>query len=656
MKICENGRPKTAIFIRTGASEIEKFAARELRKYIWNISGAELAIKNHAGGKEKKGVFLFCGRAADQWCGNRRAISGCKNDSFLVRCAGERLLLLGQNGRGLLYAVYSFLEDELGVGFLAPGAENEWIPKQRAISLKPFFRLEEPAMQLRGFSCSISDEIDWMAKNKMNYVLADNMKPDVLKEAKKRQMLLYFADHSFYRWLPPEKYWKTHPEYYSLIDGKRVCTYQQDAHMGHQQICVSNPNVIRIVSENIVAYMQKHPEYDFYTLWPNDADAWCQCANCRKLDERGKNAKGAANNAGSYLYFANKVAENVAKHHPEKKLNIIAYRSTMAPPFRKKISLHPNLVVEFAYWGRPYDHPAGKPIGDGRIRKKMRRAGIGMQEFDGWKKHYLAYGRLLQRWNEITGGHILVYDYLMASQSTLSLPYPLFGTIQEDHKFYRQCGVVGGYMQAHKNNCNAYGLNYWLGAKAYWGGPQNVAKRLGEYCAKRYGPAAEPMEKYFQTLERAFRAQTASFWPYTVSRFLRPAVIEKCDLALAAARKLARRQPRQDWLIKTKLHFEYARRMKLFYDVCREADVYVERKDEHKALDATMRAYQATLELYAHIMQLKGKDILSTPRVVLYSLLKQQGKPCGDISLAAVEAGGKVADYLYPILYNKSGW
>ncbi|MFA6716127.1 MAG: hypothetical protein WCS27_12170 [Victivallaceae bacterium] len=43
--ITENGVPRTKIIIKNNASQVEKFAATELQKYVKEMSGAELIIK-----------------------------------------------------------------------------------------------------------------------------------------------------------------------------------------------------------------------------------------------------------------------------------------------------------------------------------------------------------------------------------------------------------------------------------------------------------------------------------------------------------------------------------------------------------------------------------------------------------------------------------
>ena len=43
--------------------------------------------------------------------------------------------------------------------------------------------------------------------------------------------------------MPPEEFYKKHPEYYSLIDGKRI--------FERAQLCLTNPDVLRIITDRI---------------------------------------------------------------------------------------------------------------------------------------------------------------------------------------------------------------------------------------------------------------------------------------------------------------------------------------------------------------------------------------------------------------------
>ena len=57
--------------------------------------------------------------------------------------------------------------------------------------------------------------------------------------------------HSFIHFVPLEKYWDTHPEYYSMVDGKRLRDWIQ--------LCMTNKDLPKIISERILELLRKDP-------------------------------------------------------------------------------------------------------------------------------------------------------------------------------------------------------------------------------------------------------------------------------------------------------------------------------------------------------------------------------------------------------------
>ena len=647
MYILKNGKVCSRIVLPLGVSEIETFAAEELQRYVKSISGKKIPFVQKPSSKVAN-IHLFCDpELADE-----------KEDTFEIQIAADSIYLKGQNPRGVLYATYSFLEEELGVGFLAPGVENEWIPSANTISLEHRMRRECPVMRIRGYSAEDLDEIDWMAKNKMNYCLIGDAGTEIPHvEYRKRGFKKYYAGHSFYLWVPPKKYWKKHPEYYSLIDSKRVCTWEHGVHLGHQQLCLSNPDVIRIAVDNICRFIKAHKEYEYITLWPEDAPNFCQCAKCRKLDKQARPLDGRASNAGSYIYFVQKVAEVVGKKYPQIKLNAIAYNTTFYPPTNPKFYVPENVVLEVAFWGRCADKANGETITDAEIKKRVKNAGIPLERVDEFKHHYRDYEQILRQWKKLTRGDLLTYDYAMASQSTLSLPYPAFGSLLKDQKFYEEIDSTGCYMQAHKLNHVAYGLNYWCGGKAYWGGYVNPDKLLTDWCGKMFGLGAEDMKRYYKMLERSFKQMAGWYYPYTASRIMTKKTIENGFECLSLAARKVKNKQRKLWLENIQLHFEYSRHMRECFDMSREVEYLCDKDQGDQAFDATMRLYRKVVETAEFVQSLKGRNILGIGRLVLYWLLKQE-VVAYDLTrtIGTGEVTEKLAKHLLPTIYDQKGW
>ena len=58
--------------------------------------------------------------------------------------------------------------------------------------------------------------------------------------------------HTFYPLVPPEKYFDAHPEWYSLVNGKRT-------HDG-AQLCLSNPQLRDFMVERVKEWLREAPD------------------------------------------------------------------------------------------------------------------------------------------------------------------------------------------------------------------------------------------------------------------------------------------------------------------------------------------------------------------------------------------------------------
>ena len=157
--------------------------------------------------------------------------------------SGDNIILAGVSPRSTLYSVYSFLEKYLGCGWIAPGDEN--IPRMLAVSVPDgIAEIESPVFTYRAialFPYTFSqignklwvgslfpyalmqinkDRIDWAAKNRLNYVhpcpneagppLWDKVesRQQIVPEIVKRGLGLQYGGHSYFAWLPPDKYFQ----------------------------------------------------------------------------------------------------------------------------------------------------------------------------------------------------------------------------------------------------------------------------------------------------------------------------------------------------------------------------------------------------------------------------------------------------------------
>jgi hypothetical protein len=78
--------------------------------------------------------------------------------------------------------------------------------------------------------------------------------------------------HTFNTLVPQQEYAQTHPEYYSLIDGKR---------RPGTQLCLSNPEVLKLLVASLKNKIKEKPNSSYWSVSQDDNDRYCQCDGCK---------------------------------------------------------------------------------------------------------------------------------------------------------------------------------------------------------------------------------------------------------------------------------------------------------------------------------------------------------------------------------------
>jgi len=545
------GKKKTSLSILTGkkATIVEKFAASELQKYLKKITGVDVPIVEQDESGTSPVILLGQPKtnpAVQSFAGS--ILKDLPEDSLLIKTANDKLILTGKGEQGVLYSVYTFLEKYVGCRWYAPGEEGELIPQLKSLELEDIENIESPAFPYRGMMAhrdnpeEIVTWIDWMAKQKMNYFLIwlsnwQKVKEGIMDEVRKRGIELEIGHHSFFCWLPPGDYFADHPEYFCLKDGKRrICPEgaESTAQANWYQPCTTNPEVARIITENIKAFIKDNPEVKIIDLWPNDIPEWCECEKCVAFDTQGNDEELLHKPiiTRRYISFCNTVAEAIAKEFPDKRLSVIAYHTAVIPA--DDMVPAPNIDICFAPYDECYAHFLGE--------KDCKRNSF--------------FAENLQKWVQ-QSSRVYLYGYYLKS-TWGQLPFPINGRIVEDMRYFKEIGMMGANTQAELITWKTQGLIYYTYAKALWDSDVTLDEILDEYCAGFYKDSASMMKKYFRRLEDAMRdtgkkidpLQGACCGPFPAYVFL-PEVISECKAYLDEAEKTT-----QDEIILQRIHIQ----------------------------------------------------------------------------------------------------
>lgn len=258
------------------------------------------------------------------------------------------LAIAGGEENGTLYGVYQFIEDYLGVRWLAPGETH--IPHAPK-SLPQIDVRYAPSFEFR-YSTYFNniDDQDGLQK---------------YRQAHRWLAGPGFGCHSFYRLAPPEKYGKDHPEYFSMVNGKRTFPTTTGYYSVHPpadqvgnlaQLCMSNPEVAEVIVQQLREDIKANPNEKTHHISQMDWGGNCECDECRAIDDR----EGTP--MGSVLTGINRVADMLAAEFPGHMVETLAYTYTRKPPAHLKP--RPNVAIKLCSiecdFYRPFDDKQSK--------------------------------------------------------------------------------------------------------------------------------------------------------------------------------------------------------------------------------------------------------------------------------------------------------
>lgn len=491
--IIENGESQFKIYVSENAIASEKYAAGELQKYLTEISGLELPIVNTYVSNTNLICIGFEGAPQELVAGIKKDEFG--NEEYLIRTVDGSLLIAGGKPRGTLYGVLGFLGD-LGCKWYTREVIN--IPKKSTIYLPAEEIREKPAFEYREAWYKEAYDTEWAVHNRM----APSGVP--IPDSLGGSFISYPFVHTFYRLVSPDIYFAKHPEYFAMVDGKRK---------DHEaQLCLTNPEVVKIATETVFQWIEEHPEASIFSIDQNDGYGYCECVDCKKLDDAEES------HAGTLINFVNQIADSVAKVYPDIKLQTLAYVYTEVPP--KTLRPADNVTIRMCH----YNYCSAHPIGE--------------------CSSHIPFMERLEAWDKISK-QITIWDYF-TDFSRYLLPYPNFESIVNDLQYYAENGCVGLFAQGSNVPNNGGGefgeLRAWVIAQLMWNPWQDGWELIDEFVTNVYGPSAPYINQYIKMMHKQVKPDSVYFSIYadpTDGGYLTPEVIEKAETLFAKAEEAA---------------------------------------------------------------------------------------------------------------------
>lgn len=468
--LAENGTTRHVIIVDPSVSVPEFAAARELASMLRQITGAEFNIETNTRAPQRA-IVVGDGTAARMAFMNV-AFDGLDSEELVIQTHGNRLLLAGGRPRGTLYAVSQFLQRECGVRWWTSWATK--VPRQSTLRIGDLDAREKPAFEYRESFWYPAFDSDWSWHNGCN-----GHSTRLTPEHGGRIDYKGFV-HTFYPLVPPEKYFASHPEWFSLINGKRT--------HDRAQLCLTNPKLRDFMVERVKAWLRESPEAGIISVSQNDWHGACTCADCKALDD----AEGS--HAGTMLAFVNYIAEKIEPEFPHVAVDTLAYQYTRRPP--RTLKPRPNVIVRLCSiecnFREPLDHPSNAAFAD---------------DIRNWAK-------ICQR--------LYIWDYTTDFAHYVQ-PHPNWFTLGANLRFFAANNVRGvfeqGAYQSHGSEMAE--LRAWVLAQLLWDPKRDERALIREFLEGYYGAAAPAIARYLELLHDASKSHNLTCFSRTDAPFLR---------------------------------------------------------------------------------------------------------------------------------------
>ena len=460
-----------AVVLPDSPTAVERSAAKELADGLEKCLGkrpecvAESDVREgHA--PARPSLFVGATRAAKA---ARSAAAGRPSyqvDEVFLKSVKDGVVLDGDPARAPIYAVDLYLEKYCGVRWWTSDAAT--YPKLGAVpvagvdlSYAPQFKYRE-TYYLDGFDPLFKVRSKGNFSSLTRYMLTDMA--FIPPELGGNHRLYFFegrhsAYHSFFEILPTNTYFNAHPEWYSLIDGKRQ----------PKQLCLANAEMKAEYIQETLKRLRGDTSVDFIQVSQNDWRGYCQCAACKAMmDEDG----GAP--SGPYLRFANEVAEAVEKEFPNVRIDTFAYQFTRTAP--TKTRPRHNVVVRLCDIECDFARPLVDPSSPLNAK----------------------FAKDIADWKRVAGGNLYVWDYL-ANFKNYMLPHPNISQIAPNIRLFAANGAVGVFEQGDAL-CSAGSfatLRHYLTAHLLWDPSEDENRLRDEFLSGYYGKSAASALKNF---------------------------------------------------------------------------------------------------------------------------------------------------------------
>ncbi|QDS90371.1 hypothetical protein EC9_45790 [Rosistilla ulvae] len=502
--LVRDGRPASLIVTNGRPSLGQQIAAAELQEHLRIMSGATLPIVKESDlPADSSQTLILIGQGNLTSKVHGVVTKHLEPETFIVRTSANALILAGEDGgnsrdqrTGTLWAVYDFLQDQLGCRWIWPGETGRYVPRRETIRVSDLNVVETPQIKVRSIRLLAQDKHRvgyekeglgrWLDLGKTYDQISEDERVWTRRMRMGRSFRLSYG-HAFTDWW--ETYHRSDPDVFAMQpDGKRRPrkTKQPD----FVKMCVSNPRLWELQLDPLEKAAAKGSRGLWLNACENDGSGgFCVCSRCRAWDatpnarldalpqvEDGSEIDGPEIDrvlpeslSDRYGRWFNELAVRAKAADPEARLVAYAYGRYRAPPTKLQ-HIEPNVWIGYIGFNA-YPRP--------EAYRKMST-----EEWFGWSR--------------------LGSTVFLRSNSLFYLgegaPYVASQQVAEDLRFQIDNGLRATDYDALQGYWAATGPTYYVLARMLWDTQADVDRLLDEFY-ESFGPMKQVVKEYYDGWE-----------------------------------------------------------------------------------------------------------------------------------------------------------
>lgn len=477
--LVKDGQALGEFVVAENISQAETFGVTDIRRWIKEITGAEVPILRTQ--STKKNTKVFIGKNfAFEFKEDLAKLSG--NDGFAIRRKGDNVFVFGNRPRATMYGLFSFLEKNSDIIWARPNERFGTVfGHTKNLQLTDTDCLDIPVFNYRIFVPGHPPHIatgEWQLRNR-NSQCGRLYGPEL--------DMMNILHHNLAT--PISGLFKEHPEYFAYYPATKE---RRGVYGGEGSMCISRPGLPEIWAKEclrLIAEKEKQTgaKIDVFLLGPGDNWYCCQCPECMKplklpdgttLEMKDpESSKDPLFRSTQIFMFLNEAMKTWEKERPDVQLVPLAYIHLAEPP---KVKPHPQMGIFFA----PYP------------TNNMHFPLLDPRQVPQWRERF-------EKWLQIT-------DTLGFYEYYYSKPNPLaYYTAENLRALLKTRNYKNAIIYSEVDNDRDKGwdfgaMNTWVIAKLFWNPNQDVDALYRYYIKRTYREASPQMTEYYELIKNSW--------------------------------------------------------------------------------------------------------------------------------------------------------